>query len=322
MNLEQLAYVNQQLAAMLRDGLPLEGALRDLATSLRDGQLRGELVALEADLAAGRPLADAVSRRQFPPLYNRLLVAGARSGDLPGALTMAADHYGDIDQRRLRLRALMVYPALVILVGLVMTGLIAWVELSLFRGLFEPQARTGLGRLTLWIIPASFALFATLGVILALVAPLRRWLGWRLPGFRENRVANLSGAVGLMVRQHCPLPDALALARELEQDPRVRSELSAWLERIARGEPPLAGPAGRTVLPALLPWLARSPAGQLGDGFLRASQFYHRRAMHRLDLLVNGALPLSLVLLGAVTGTQLFFVLRLLANTVVDTLAY
>ena len=117
-----------------------------------------------------------------------------------------------------------------------------------------------------------------------------------------------------MLRQNCPLPEALAVAQEVEDDPRIRAELATWMDRIARGEPPLRPASDRTVLPALLPWLATTRAADLGEGFLRAAEFFHRRAVHRLDLLVNGALPVSLVLLGAVAGVQLFIILSIFAG--------
>lgn len=316
MNLEELAYANQQLAAMLRDGLPLGGALKELSAGLGSGRLASELKLLEGDLASGRPLDEAVLRRNFPPLYSRLLVAGARSGDLPGALTMAADHFGGIYQRGLRLRTLLVYPVLVILVGLVLTILIAWLERSMLGQLqFGGDRRSG-REIAIWILPGAFAVMALAGAAVGASGALRRWLSWRLPGFRENRVANLSGAVGLMLRQNCPLPDALALARELEEDPQVRAELAGWLERIARGEPPLRATAETRLLPSLLPWLVGGSARDLGDGFLRAAAFYHRRAMHRLDMLVSGALPVALVLLGAVAGVQVFFLLQMMMSMI------
>src|ERR1051325_1510721 len=56
---DEFAFFNQQLAAMLRDGIPLEGALRKLCEEMRRGQLRDELQALEADLAKGTPMTDA-----------------------------------------------------------------------------------------------------------------------------------------------------------------------------------------------------------------------------------------------------------------------
>ena len=40
MKYDEFAFFNQQLAAMLRDGIPLEGALRRLCSEMRRGSLR------------------------------------------------------------------------------------------------------------------------------------------------------------------------------------------------------------------------------------------------------------------------------------------
>ena len=93
MKYDELAFFNQQLAAMLRDGMPLEGALRRLCEDMRAGPLRSELQALEAELAKGTPMADALQARQLPELYKRMILVGVKSGDLPGALTMLAPFY-------------------------------------------------------------------------------------------------------------------------------------------------------------------------------------------------------------------------------------
>ncbi|MEJ0089829.1 MAG: type II secretion system F family protein [Limisphaerales bacterium] len=52
---DEFAFFNQQLAAMLRDGIPLEGAIRRLCQEMRDSTLRTELQSLEADFAKGTP---------------------------------------------------------------------------------------------------------------------------------------------------------------------------------------------------------------------------------------------------------------------------
>jgi type II secretory pathway component PulF len=68
MNFEQLTWFNQQLAAMLREGLPLSGALKHLTESQRRGRLREEYLRIEAALAAGQPLEQAVATGTLPPL--------------------------------------------------------------------------------------------------------------------------------------------------------------------------------------------------------------------------------------------------------------
>ncbi len=112
---DEFAFFNQQLAAMLRDGIPLEGALRRLCQEMRAGSLRTELQALETDLAKGTPMADALAPRQLPELYKRMILVGVKSGDLPGALTMLADYFQRQNNTWTRLKSLMVYPIIVLL---------------------------------------------------------------------------------------------------------------------------------------------------------------------------------------------------------------
>src|SRR5277367_6467003 len=113
MKYDEFAFFNQQLAAMLRDGLPLEGALRRLSAEMRAGRLRTELQALEADLAKGTPITEVVEARKLPELYKRMIVVGVKSNDLPGALTMLADYFQQQSNVSARLKSMLVYPLIV-----------------------------------------------------------------------------------------------------------------------------------------------------------------------------------------------------------------
>ena len=120
MKLDEFAFVNQQLAGMLKSGQPLEGALRQLTASLDRGDLKSELTALEADLAKGTPLRDALPPRQLPEFYKRMVQLGAQANNLPGVLLLLADYYQRLDALWTRLRGLLVYPLIVLVVA---TGL-------------------------------------------------------------------------------------------------------------------------------------------------------------------------------------------------------
>ncbi len=93
MNYDEFAFFNRQLAEMLRSGLPLEGALRQLVATMRAGARREEIQLLEADLAKGTPLGEALLRRKLPDFLVRLVRLGAEGNDLPGVLTMLGDYY-------------------------------------------------------------------------------------------------------------------------------------------------------------------------------------------------------------------------------------
>src|SRR5476651_1191981 len=126
MKYDEFAFFNHQLAAMLRDGIPLEGALRRLCQEMRRGKLRNELQALEADLAKGTPMADALPPRQLPELYKRMILVGVKSGDLPGALTMLADYFQRQNNLWMRLKSLMVYTLIVMFVAFLISILLAF----------------------------------------------------------------------------------------------------------------------------------------------------------------------------------------------------
>src|SRR5476651_1505764 len=127
MKYDEFAFFNQQLAAMLRDGIPLEGALRWLCQEMRRGKLRDELQALETDLAKGTPMADALQARQLPELYKRMILVGVKSGDLPGALTMLADYFQRQSSLWTRLKGLMVYPIIVLVAAFLLSCFLSFI---------------------------------------------------------------------------------------------------------------------------------------------------------------------------------------------------
>src|SRR5580704_3418827 len=144
MKYDEFAFFNQQLAAMLRDGIPLEGALRRLCQEMRRGTLRDELQALEADLARGTPMADALKARQLPELYKRMILVGVKGGDLPGALTMLADYFQNQNNVWTRLKSMMTYPLIVMFAAFLLSIALAslW---SFVIGPFFKDIYAGMG---------------------------------------------------------------------------------------------------------------------------------------------------------------------------------
>src|SRR4051812_14521045 len=119
MKYDELSFFNQQLAGMLKSGLPLEGSLHQIAVGMRGGELRSEVEQLEIELERGTPLEEALDHRHFPDLYKAMVKVGFKSDDLPGVLTMLADYYRNIDSNWTRLKGLMVYPAIVLAASVV-----------------------------------------------------------------------------------------------------------------------------------------------------------------------------------------------------------
>ncbi len=322
MKLDEFAFVNQQLAGMLKSGLPLEGALRQLATSLERGDLKTELTALEADLAKGTPLPDALARRNLPDLYRRMMLVGVKSGDLPGVLIMLADYYGRMDTLWTRLKGLMVYPAIVlgclcVLSVALALGLSAmsFGESGIIEGMLGKEGIPNGTRLIIWFPTVCLMALALLFAALFCIPALRRWATWHLPPFREASFARLAGAFQIMLRHGCPLPEAIALAQQLEAGSALAPELAGWQRALGegRGKPGEFLPADSR-FPPLFRVLLIEAGDDLSRGFARAAEAYQARATARAEMLLHAALPVAVLILGVLILTQLFGPFTALVN--------
>ena len=315
MKYDELAFVNQQLAGMLQTGIPLEGALKQLCANMRRGLLRAELEALEAALAQGVPLADAVSARKLPPLYVAMVRVGVQSGDLPGVLMLLADHYHQVNNSWVRLKGLMTYPVIVLTAALGLSISLSVIfnrlttEIS-STGLWIPFPRSAF--LTVWIAPAVLTV-AVIAMVLALTVPRwQAWLRWRLPGFREASLAQMASSLSILLSRGSTLNDALELMRQIEGGSSAGAELGRWQERLRQGEGKVEGfSENSTTFPQLFLWLAANAGQDLAAGFRRAADIYHGRATHRIEMMLYACLPVSILLLGLMIIGQVYPVVRI-----------
>ncbi len=299
MNYDIFAFFNEQLAGMLRDGIPLEGALKQLSSGMKRGPLRAEVEALERDLGQGLPLKEALGRRKLPEFYCRMVEAGARSNDMPGMLTLLADYYRRLNLLWTRLKGLMVYPAIVVVAALGLTVMLSFVFGHFLAGFMQQFSLPPVLLASMWIPPAI--LFVLLALLVVMVAS-PRWrarLRWRLPGFKEASLAELASAIALMLRSGTTLPEALALAENLEAASPAKLTLARWrsLVEAGHGKPAqwsgMAGP-----IPPLFLWIVNKGGEDVAAGFQKAADLYQGRANYRIELLLYGALPVSILFLG------------------------
>ena len=322
MKLDEFAFANRQLAGMLKSGIPLESGLRQLCATMQQGALRTELAQLEADLAKGIPLKEALAARRLPELYGRMLEVGVRGQDLPGVLTLLADYYERANSLWVRLTGLMVYPVLVLALALAVSVGLRLLFGSVVRTLMDTD-NSFIGFMpspahdALLVLP-SVLIAAMLSVALAGLAwtPLRRFFRWRLPGFKEASLAMLASAMHLMLKQGGNLNEALSLARQLEQESPVGQELDQWQSRLASGHGTFQTMAGTgKTIPPLFVWLVANSGEDPAAGFRQAAELYFNRAAHKIDLLLYTALPVSILVLGFVILAQMIPFLRMITST-------
>jgi len=321
MKYDELAFVNLQLASMLREGIPLEGSLRQLCATMQRGRLRAELLLLEKDLAAGVPLADAVARRNLPEFYGMLLRIAARSNDLPALLTLLADYYQNANLVWTRLKGLMVYPAIVLTLS---ASFSVWIAVLFGRissmlavdshfarmtllGSRNPIMPSSMSTAYLWAPAALLAAIALPALAMAMLPSLRREMQWRLPAFREASLSRAASTLAILLKAGCSLSEALGLLIEMEPRTRAAAELLQWKNRLTEGHAKFADlAAGSKIFPPMFVWIVAGSGENLAAGFERAARVYHDRAAYRSNVLLYAALPASLLFLGLVILAQMF----------------
>ncbi len=317
MNLDEFACFNQQLAVLLKNGVPLEGALHQLSAQFHDRRLRIELDRLGEDLALGLPLPEALAARRLPDFYRRMVSLGVAGADLPGMLTLLGDHYQRSHLLWSRLRLLLVYPFLVLaaafglsllLGGLVFNFLATFGPVFTNLGCYDQNSTvaTTLLIITTCLPPVLVGLLALAAGTVWVVPSWRARLRWWLPAAHDASLAELAESMTLMLRQGANLADCLHLAGELEAGTRAAPELRVWGERLAAGRgrfTDFASP-GRA-FPRMYVWLIGNSGLDLAGGFQSAAEVYQARASQRADQLLQSTLPAAVVGLGLMLLAQL-----------------
>src|SRR6185437_14939209 len=110
-----LALLTRQLATLVASGMPLDQALAAVAEQSDQPRAARVLAAIREQVAAGEPLAAALSRfpRTFSDLYRGLVAVGAESGQLGGVLSRLADYLEARQVLRAQFTAALIYRALI-----------------------------------------------------------------------------------------------------------------------------------------------------------------------------------------------------------------
>src|SRR6202789_1481885 len=324
MKYDEFSFFNQQLAAMLRDGIPLEGALQRLCAEMRRGQLRDELQALEADLAKGTPITEALKPRQLPELYKRMVLVGGKSGDLPGALTMLADYFQRQNNVWTRLKSMMTYPLIVMFVAFLISLLLAFAWGCVIGPAFK-DVFSGMGFMlptatmfafatlqAIWAFPVTLGILFVLMAALVFFPPMRGKFLWRLPAFKEATISRIASSLDLLLKNGVNLPEAIGLTEQLETSPAAAADLRRWKKKLAGGVTKFSEVAvDDKMIPPMFTWIVSGAGENLTDGFKRAADIYHARAIYRTEVALFSVLPIASLFLGAVIISQAFLVISM-----------
>jgi type II secretory pathway component PulF len=305
--LEQLVALNDEIAALVRTGIPLERALGLLGEDM-PGRLGKITRRLAERLQRGESLSEALGAEgeQFPPVYRAVVLAGLRSGRLGAALESVSHSARRLADTRRMVAAGFLYPIFVVLVawGLFAMFVVCVVPtLAGFLADYDVIGRRLLGYLEGWgesahiwgpwgaaaiVVPAILWWFLSGRATLLEAASAGRllgWLPWLGPMLRWHRLAILAEVLALLVENRVPLGDGLVLSAEATGDPQMIRVAKKAAEALEQGQTleSLAGPTEECS--PLLSWLmvVGHRRGALLPALRHAAEIYRGKTRRKAD---------------------------------------
>lgn len=258
---------NEQLQGLVRSGLPLPDGLAAMAQDLQNRRLQAAIEDMRSHVEAGHSLESAFARHEgvFPAMYQTMIRAGERSGNLSEVLEALTEWSERMVTRRHALQVAVAYPLFVVIGALAVLTFMLLAVVPSFEKMFwqfggalpwPTQLVIGMSNALRGDSPVALVIMAAVvGGALACIAAVfirghrslfwERCL-WRLPllgrVYRSETAARFSRTAAALLRSGVSAPEALRLAGDAAD--------SAVLARAA-GQAAQAVEAGTGLGPAL-----------------------------------------------------------------------
>jgi type IV pilus assembly protein PilC len=248
---------NQELATLLKAGMPLVQSLDILRSRLANQVFKAVLDDVHQKVRAGTALSEAFQAHGdlFPSVYTASLMAGERAGNLDSVLRRYVSYAKVVDSVKKKTLSALIYPAILILLAVVLVAIIVLKVVPTFAD-FYASFDAELPLSTRMIIAVSnFALANAWLILIALggaLAALWFWVrdprqrarldAWllRLPGIGRSihkfATAQLARTLATLLGGGIPLVNALEIASKSTGNRHMGREMEVVAQRVREGQ--------------------------------------------------------------------------------------
>lgn len=251
-----LLVFNQELAALLKAGLPLLQALNLMLERLKEPNFREILLQVRDRVKSGEELSDAFGSfgATFPPLYSATLKAGERTGELEQVLRRFIRYLKLVIDARKRVVSALVYPSVLIGLSIAMLFVMAIFVMPRFTVFYDSMDMQLplLTRITLGIslFLRDNILFILAGIAGVVVAA-RRWAAtpsgaetldrWRLripflgPVLHLFSLAEYCRSLSTLLAGGMPLVPSMEISGRAVSNLHVRGKIAPTVQQVREG---------------------------------------------------------------------------------------
>ena len=121
-----IAIFARQLATMMKAGVPLVQSFDIVAEGLENPSMRDLVIEIKNEVASGTSLANSIAKhpKYFDALFVSLVAAGEQAGTLETMLDRVATYKEKTEALKGKIKKAMTYPAAVVVVAVVVTGIL------------------------------------------------------------------------------------------------------------------------------------------------------------------------------------------------------
>jgi len=323
--LQELATFTQQLANLIQSGMPLTVALNSMTHLESKGIPAGVSRDLKQEVTEGRSLSDAMARqpRVFSDLYINMVRAGEQSGSLVEVLRRMANHFQQFAEVQAKFTSALIYPALVVCMGILLIAFFMIVMMPQFTKIFEgfniplplptriligcSQFLLGYWWLLGFVIIVAIILFIRFR---ASEAGGRKLDEWKMKAPVIGKVINLNlfgqfaRTLGTLLQNGVPVLTALKITEQVLPNRLIREAVAKTREAVTDGKT-LAQPLAQSKLfPQLMVDLVRigEETGDVPGALNNLADTYEGELAIALRLMTQLLEPVLIVLMGGIVA--------------------
>lgn len=322
---EEVMHLSRQLAAFIRAGIPILDAVHTLGDEATNTSVKRMMADVEAGLRGGETMSDCLDRhpRIFPDFYRGILRSAELTGQLDTVLDQLATYLErDLDARR-KVKAAMIYPAIIAGMSIVTVVVLATFVLPRFKTFFAslnaklPLPTRILLAVTNFLTHWWWALLAGLAVVAVLITAAvmteggrhaRDRLALALPVLGDTiqfaLVERFCRILASMANAGVALPEALRVATASLRNLVYTRALAQVGEAMLEGEG-LAKPIADTHLfPSTAAQMMRvgEDTGTLDTQLEVAARYYERELDYKIKRLTALFEPIVIIVMGLIVG--------------------
>ena len=322
--LADLSIMYGQFSDLLRSGVPMMRSLDTLQRAFSKGALGRILQQIRQGVADGQSLADAAAPHSnvFTPLHIAMIKAGERGGFLEDVLSNLGDYIDRVDDLRNKVRGALIYPALLVVLGITSVLVVLLALVPKFKTVFgqltnmptPTKVMFGLSDLLIAYWPSVLAAIALVAMAIAgflkSQAGRELWAAWqiRLPVvgamIRSICVGRFCRILGTLLASGVPILQALGIAKDAAGSAILAKSIEKASDSVREGRK-LAEPLRQAGLfpPGIIEMIAvAEESNQMEKTLLQVANNVERRSARQVDAMVRLVEPLILVCIAAAIG--------------------